>query len=53
MVARSPTTIDGTVGFIVIHTNANADAVVVSVSADRYNAARQEDRQRPNSKCEN
>jgi hypothetical protein len=52
MVARSPATINGTVGFIVIHANADADTIVVSVSTGRYNAACQEDRQRPNSECE-
>jgi hypothetical protein len=52
MVARSPSAIYGTVGFIVIHPNANADTVVIFVSAIRYNAARQEDRQCPNPECE-
>lgn len=50
MVTRSPSVVIRTIGFVVIHTN--ADTVVVSVSAGRYNAARQEDRQAPDSKCE-
>jgi hypothetical protein len=52
MVTRSPAAINGAVGFIIIHADTYADAIVISVSAGRYNAARQEDRQRPDSKCE-
>src|SRR5665647_1934188 len=44
-VARPPATVEGTVGFIVIQSDAHA--AVVSVSATRYGAAGRQDREQP------
>src|SRR5450759_1024905 len=44
-VARSPVTVDGTIGFIV--TQPDAHAVVVSVSATSYDAAGRQDCEQP------
>jgi hypothetical protein len=44
-VARSPATVDGTVGLIVIQSDAHA--VVVSVSATSYDAAGRQNREQP------
>lgn len=46
-VARSPATVVDPVGFIVIQPDADAHAVVVSVSATSYGAAGRQDREQP------